>query len=119
MHSRRLRPRASREELTPVYHGESGVRTLRELSRSYLVASKDLTRVMNRLKAIYRSWAIPCGGQQVYFIGHPIHFKRYVMTCTKVITSSGDVWCFTENRDARLETGVFLAPGRAEALAGT
>jgi hypothetical protein len=39
--------------LTPVYHGESGVRTLRELSRSYLAASKDLTRVMNRLKAIY------------------------------------------------------------------
>src|ERR1700733_4827314 len=51
---------------TPVYHGESGVRILRELSRSYLAASKDLTRVMNRLKAIYRSWAIPCAGQQVY-----------------------------------------------------
>ena len=49
--------------LTPVYHGESGVRTLRELSRSYLAASKDLTRVMNRLKAIYRSWAIPCAGK--------------------------------------------------------
>src|SRR5579859_2464939 len=56
--------------LTPVYHGESGVRTLRELSRSYLAASKDLTRVMNRLKAIYRSWAIPCAGQQVYAPRH-------------------------------------------------
>lgn len=56
--------------LTPVYHGESGVRTLRELSRSYLAASKDLTRVMNRLKAIYRSWAIPCGGREVYFPRH-------------------------------------------------
>jgi hypothetical protein len=53
--------------LTPVYHGESGVRTLRELSRSYLAASKDLTRVMNRLKAIYRSWAIHSAGQQVLF----------------------------------------------------
>jgi transposase len=52
--------------VTPVYHGESGVRTLRELSRSYLTVSKDLTRVMNRLKGLYRSWAIPCGGQQVY-----------------------------------------------------
>ena len=30
--------------LTPVYHGESGVRTLRELSRSYLAASKEITR---------------------------------------------------------------------------
>ncbi len=37
--------------LTPVYHGESGVRTLRELSRSYLAVSKDLTRVMNRQDA--------------------------------------------------------------------
>ena len=46
--------------LTPVYHGESGVRTLRELARSYLTLTKDLTRVMNRLKALYRSWAIPC-----------------------------------------------------------
>ena len=56
--------------LTPVYHGESGIRTLRELSRSYLAASKDLTRVMNRLKAIYRSWAIPCAGQEVYSPRH-------------------------------------------------
>jgi transposase len=53
--------------VTPVYHGESGVRTLRELSRSYLTVSKDLTRVMNRLKGLFRSWAVPCGGQQVYF----------------------------------------------------
>ena len=52
--------------LSPVYHGDSGVRTLRELARSYLTVSKDLTRVMNRLKGLYRSWAIPCAGQKVY-----------------------------------------------------
>jgi len=52
--------------LTPVYHGESGVRTLRELRRSYLTVTKDLTRVTNRLKALYRSWAIPCAGEKVY-----------------------------------------------------
>jgi transposase len=56
--------------LTPVYHGESGVRTLRELSRSYLTVTKDLTRVMNRLKGLYRSWAIPCAGQKVYSPRH-------------------------------------------------
>jgi hypothetical protein len=39
---------------------------LKELSRSYLTISKDLVRVMNRLKALYRSWAIPCAGTQVY-----------------------------------------------------
>src|ERR1700738_3919767 len=52
--------------LTPVYHGENGIRTLRELGRSYLTVNKDLTRVMNRLKALYRSWAIPCAGEKVY-----------------------------------------------------
>jgi len=52
--------------LSPVYHGENGVRTLKELARSYLALMRDVTRVMNRLKAIYRSWAIPCAGQRVY-----------------------------------------------------
>jgi transposase len=56
--------------LTPVYHGDAGVRTLQELSRSYLTVTKDLTRVMNRLKAVYRSWAIPCAGQKVYSPRH-------------------------------------------------
>jgi transposase len=49
-----------------VYHGEQGVRTLKELARSYLAINKDLGRVMSRVKAIYRSWGIPCTGKQVY-----------------------------------------------------
>jgi transposase len=53
-------------KLSPVYHGEQGIRTLKELARSYITITRDLTRVMSRLKAIYRSWAIPCAGQQVY-----------------------------------------------------
>src|SRR5712671_653245 len=48
--------------LKPVYHGEHGVRTLKELARSYLTITQDLTRVRNRLKALYRSWAIPWSG---------------------------------------------------------
>jgi transposase len=56
--------------LSAVYHGEQGLRTLKELSRSYLTISKDLGRVMNRLKALYRSWAIPCAGTQVYAPRH-------------------------------------------------
>ena len=43
---------------------------LRELARSYLTIVKDLTRVMNRLKALYRSWAIPCAGRDVYYTRH-------------------------------------------------
>ena len=56
--------------LKPVYHGENGIRTLKELSRSYLTITKDLTRVMNRLKALYRGWGIPCRGNQVYAPRH-------------------------------------------------
>jgi transposase len=56
--------------LRPVYHGETGLRTLRELARSYLTISRDLTRVMNRLKALYRGWGIPCAGTQVYAPRH-------------------------------------------------
>ena len=57
-------------QLKSVYHGETGVRMLRELARSYLTIVKDLTRVMNRLKAVYRSWAIPCAGRDVYYTRH-------------------------------------------------
>src|ERR1700746_1454424 len=56
--------------LSSVYHGEKGLRTLKELSRSYLTLSKDLTRVMNRLKALYQSWGIACSGTQVYAPRH-------------------------------------------------
>jgi transposase len=53
-------------KLNPVYHGETGMRPLKEAARSYLALTRDTTRVMNRLKALYRSWAIPCAGQRVY-----------------------------------------------------
>jgi transposase len=56
--------------LRPVYHGEHSLRSLRELARSYLVITQDLTRVMNRTKALYRGWGIPCGGQQIYGAHH-------------------------------------------------
>jgi predicted RNA polymerase sigma factor len=36
-----------------------GIRTVKEIARSYLTITKDLTRVMVRLKALYRSRAIP------------------------------------------------------------
>jgi transposase len=56
--------------LKPVYHGENGIRMLKELSRTYLTISKDLVRVMNRLKALYRSWGIGCSGKSVYTPRH-------------------------------------------------
>ena len=64
--ARRLAELLRLNHLTPVYHGEHGLRTLKELVRSYLTITKDLARVKSRVKAIYRSWAIPCSGKQVY-----------------------------------------------------
>jgi len=57
-------------QLKPVYHGEHGMRTLKELGRSYLTITKDVTRSMNRIKALYRGWGIPCSGAGVYAPRH-------------------------------------------------
>lgn len=56
--------------LSPVYHGENSTRTLQELARSYRTVTVDATRVMNRLKAIYRSQAIAYGGKKLYTQRH-------------------------------------------------
>jgi transposase len=53
-----------------VYPGKHGIRALKELGRSYLTLTKDSTRVMNRIKSVYRSWAIPCAGTSVYSRRH-------------------------------------------------
>ena len=51
--ARRLADLLSSNQLTPVYHGEHGVRAVKELVRSYLTISKDLARIMTRVKALY------------------------------------------------------------------
>lgn len=56
--------------LSPVYHGENSTRTLQELGRSYMTVTLDATRVMSRLKAIYRSQAITYGGKKLYTRRH-------------------------------------------------
>jgi transposase len=68
--ARELSDRLYMNKPSSVYHGGAGVRTLRELARSYLTISKDLARVMSRVKAVYRSWGIPCAGKQVYAARH-------------------------------------------------
>jgi transposase len=65
--------------LRSVYHGENGLRTLKELARAYLTIAKDLVRVLNRIKAIYRSWGIPCAGQSVY---NPLHREEWLRKIT-------------------------------------
>src|ERR1017187_9797107 len=57
--ARKLAELLHNNQLRSVYHGDHGLRTLKELVRSYLTITQDLSRVMTRVKAIYRSWAIP------------------------------------------------------------
>ncbi len=52
--------------LKAVYHHPTGLRTLRELVRSYTTLVGDTTQVMGRVKAIYRARAIPTPGTRVY-----------------------------------------------------
>jgi len=57
--ARKLAELLRTNQLTAVYHEEHGIRALKELGRSYLTITKDVTRVMNRIKALYRSWGTP------------------------------------------------------------
>jgi transposase len=62
-----------------VYHEKHGIRALRELGRSYLSITQDRTRVMNRIKSVYRSWAIPCAGTSVYTRRHRAEWLAKLM----------------------------------------
>src|ERR1700688_1239980 len=68
--ARRLAELLRLNHLGPVYHGEHGLRSLKELVRSYLTITKDLARVMSRVKAIYRSWAYQAATMDVQRIWH-------------------------------------------------
>lgn len=52
--------------LKPVYHGASGLLTLKELVRSYVNLVEDGTRVMLRIKALFRARGIKTPGTSVY-----------------------------------------------------
>src|SRR5215471_8846355 len=77
--ARKLAEPLRTNQLKPVYHGEHGIRTLK-LGRSYLMVSKDIARTMNRIKSLYRSWAIPCPGTTVYA---PRHRREWLAKITE------------------------------------
>ena len=56
--------------LRAVYHGSPHRLTLKELARTYESLVEDATRVMSRLKALFRARGIPTRGKQLY---HPAH----------------------------------------------
>jgi len=52
--------------LKTVYHGATNMLTLKELVRNYNSLVEDATRVMLRIKALFRARAIPTPGTSVY-----------------------------------------------------
>lgn len=62
----RLSELLRRGDLMPVFHRIQDVRTLRELVRNYITLVQDTTRLMLRIKAIFRARGIACGGTKVY-----------------------------------------------------
>jgi transposase len=52
--------------LSGVYHDDTQTFTLKELGRTYRSVTDDTTRVMRRLKALYRSVAIDVSGKKLY-----------------------------------------------------
>ena len=53
--------------LKSVYHGSQQTATLKHLAHNYEAITQDTTRVMNRLKAVFRSQAVKCAGRDVYY----------------------------------------------------
>src|SRR6266571_855965 len=64
-----------RGALRAVYHGSADRATLKELTRTYRNLVEDATRVMLRLKALFRARGIATAGTAVY---HPRHRARWL-----------------------------------------
>lgn len=60
--------------LSPVYHGETSALEVQHLVRSYTMLTEDTTRVMGRLKSVFRSQAIACTGKKLYTKRHREHY---------------------------------------------
>jgi len=66
--------------LRAVYHGGTNRAALKELARTYQNLVEDATRVMLRLKALFRARGIPAVGTRVY---HPTHRAEWLARLTE------------------------------------
>lgn len=66
MDARKLAELLRGNHLSPVYHGETSALEVQHLARGYTQLTEDTTRVMGRLKALYRGQAIGCAGKKLY-----------------------------------------------------
>jgi len=73
--ARKLAELLRADMLSPVYHGEKSALEVQHLARSYALLTEDTTRVMARIKAVFRGQAISCAGKKLY--GHK-HREEYL-----------------------------------------
>lgn len=52
--------------LSAVYHGQTSALEVQQMARSYSQLTEDTTRVMARLKAVFRGQAVSCAGKKLY-----------------------------------------------------
>jgi transposase len=64
--ARKLAELLRADMLSAVYHGEKSALEVQHLARSYALLTEDTTRVMARIKAVFRGQAISCAGQKLY-----------------------------------------------------
>ena len=64
--ARKLAELSRINSLSPVYHGEISALEVQHRVRNYAALTEDTTRVMSRLKAVFRSQAIECPGKKVF-----------------------------------------------------
>jgi len=66
--------------LSAVYQGENSGLAVQHLARSYTMLTEDTTRVMGRLKAVFRSQAVSCAGKKPYGKRHREHYLAQLGT---------------------------------------
>jgi transposase len=78
--ARKLAELLRNHSLSPVYHGESSALEVQHLARSYTMLTEDTTRVMGRLKAVFRSQAVSSAGKKLYGKRHRDHYLAQLGT---------------------------------------
>src|SRR2546427_3007704 len=64
--ARKLAELLRNNSLSGVYHGENSALEMQHRTGSYTRLTEDTTRVMSRLKALFRSQAIHCPGKKLF-----------------------------------------------------
>jgi hypothetical protein len=73
--ARKLAELLRNHSLSAVYHRENSALEMQHRTRSYTTLTEDTTRVMSRLKALFRSQAIHCPGKKLF---RPYHRESYL-----------------------------------------